>query len=412
MKNEHAPQASAVSDPETVQDIPAPLDRRLVWMMAVACALSIANLYYVQPLLAEMGRSFRVSVNQIGFVATLMQLGFATGLLLVVPLGDRYNRRTLIVSMLGVVTLALILVALAPTITVLAIAGFVLGFATVVPQIIVPLAASLAAPFERGRVVGTVMSGLLIGILLARTVSGIIGAYLGWRAVYWSAAVIMIMLALALRFLLPGDQQRSTMSYGQLLRSLGSLIRTEPVLREAGVFYALSFGAFSAFWVTLTFFLQTPPYHYGSAVAGLFGLVGIAGVFSASFVGRLADRFPVRYVTGLALLIVLFSFLCMWLTGHWLWGLVIGVILLDLGTQAAHVSNQTRIYSLNPDARNRLNTVYMVTGFMGGALGSYLGTWGWSLAGWNGLCTVGSLMLVAALTVYAINSRRTSGFDK
>ncbi|HLZ64187.1 MAG TPA: MFS transporter [Ktedonosporobacter sp.] len=407
MKNEHAPQASAVSDPETVQDIPAPLDRRLVWMMAVACALSIANLYYVQPLLAEMGRSFRVSVNQIGFVATLMQLGFATGLLLVVPLGDRYNRRTLIVSMLGVVTLALILVALAPTITVLAVAGFVLGFATVVPQIIVPLAASLAAPFERGRVVGTVMSGLLIGILLARTVSGIIGAYLGWRAVYWSAAVIMIMLALALRFLLPGDQQRSTMSYGQLLRSLGSLIRTEPVLREAGVFYALSFGAFSAFWVTLTFFLQTPPYHYGSAVAGLFGLVGIAGVFSASFVGRLADRFPVRYVTGLALLIVLFSFLCMWLTGHWLWGLVIGVILLDLGTQAAHVSNQTRIYSLNPDARNRLNTVYMVTGFIGGALGSYLGTWGWSLAGWNGLCSVGSLMLVAALAVYAINSRRT-----
>jgi len=407
LKNEHAPQASAVSDPETVQDIPTPLDRRLVWMMAVACALSIANLYYVQPLLAEMGRSFRVSVNQIGFVATLMQLGFATGLLLVVPLGDRYNRRTLIVSMLGVVTLALILVALAPTITVLAVAGFVLGFATVVPQIIVPLAASLAAPFERGRVVGTVMSGLLIGILLARTVSGIIGAYLGWRAVYWSAAVIMIMLALALRFLLPGDQQRSTMSYGQLLRSLGSLIRTEPVLREAGVFYALSFGAFSAFWVTLTFFLQTPPYHYGSAVAGLFGLVGIAGVFSASFVGRLADRFPVRYVTGLALLIVLFSFLCMWLTGHWLWGLVIGVILLDLGTQAAHVSNQTRIYSLNPDARNRLNTVYMVTGFIGGALGSYLGTWGWSLAGWNGLCTVGSLMLVAALAVYAINSRRT-----
>jgi predicted MFS family arabinose efflux permease len=180
-------------------------------------------------------------------------------------------------------------------------------------------------------------------------------------------------------------------------------------LREAGVFGALALGAFSAFWVTLTFFLQTPPYHYGSAVAGLFGLVGVAGAFAASCVGRLADRFPIRYATGIALLIVLFSFLCMWLTGHWLWGLALGVILLDLGTQGAHVSNQTRIYSLNPSARNRLNTVYMVTIFIGGALGSSLGTWGWSLAGWNGVCSVGCLMLVAALMVYAINSKRTGG---
>nr|WP_244422602.1 MFS transporter [Ktedonobacter racemifer] len=410
MKNEYTHQELAVLGAETVQeDNPAPLDRRLVWMMAVACTLSIANLYYVQPLLAEMGQSFRVSVNQIGFVATLMQFGFAAGLLLVVPLGDRYNRRTLIVSMLGVVTLALILVALAPTVTVLTLAGFLLGFATVVPQIIVPLAASLAAPFERGKVIGTVMSGLLIGILLARTFSGLIGAYLGWRAVYWSAAVIMIVLALALRFLLPKDQQRSTMSYGQLLRSLGSLIRTEPILREAGVFYALSFGAFSAFWVTLTFMLQSPPYHYGSEVAGLFGLVGVVGAFAASFVGRLADRLNIRHVTGLALLIVLCSFICMWLTGYWLWGLIVGVILLDLGVQGTHISNQTRVYSLDPEARNRLNTVYMVTGFIGGALGSYLGTWGWSLAGWNGVCSVGCILLVAALVVYAINSKRKSG---
>jgi predicted MFS family arabinose efflux permease len=247
---------------------------------------------------------------------------------------------------------------------------------------------------------------LLIGILLARVVSGMIGALFGWRAVYWSAAVLMIVLALVLRFFLPADRQRSTMSYGQLLRSLASLLRTEPVLREAGIFYALSFGAFSAFWVTLTFLLQTPPYHYGSAVAGLFGLVGVVGAFSASIVGRLADRFPVRSTTGIALLIVLLSFLCMWLIGYWLGGLILGVILLDLGTQAAHVSNQTRIYSLNPDARNRLNTVYMVTGFIGGALGSFLGTWGWSLAGWNGVCSVGSLMLAATLAVYIINSKR------
>ncbi len=407
MSNEFAQQASSIEASDTVQDISAPLDRRLVWMLAVACALSVANLYYVQPLLAEMAQSFRLTVNQIGGVATLMQLGFALGLLLVVPLGDRYNRRTLIVSMLALVTLALVLVALAPTVTILAAAGFLLGFATVVPQIIVPLAASLAAPFERGRVVGTVMSGLLIGILLARTFSGMIGAYLGWRAVYWIGAVLMVVLALLLRFLLPTDHQRSTMSYWQLLRSLASLTRTEPVLREAGVFGALEFGTFSAFWVTLTFFLETPPYHYGSGVAGLFGLVGVAGAFSASLVGRLADRLNIRYVTGFGLLIVLLSFLCMWLMGYWLLGLVLGVLLLDFGAQGVHVSNQTRIYSLNPSARNRLNTVYMVTNFIGGALGSFLGTWGWSLAGWNGVCGVGCLMMLAALLVYIINSKRS-----
>jgi predicted MFS family arabinose efflux permease len=151
--------------------------------------------------------------------------------------------------------------------------------------------------------------------------------------------------------------------------------------------------------------LETPPYHYGSEVAGLFGLVGVVGAFAASCVGRLADGLNIRYVTGIALLIVLISFICMWLTGYWLWGLALGVILLDLGAQGSHVSNQTRIYSLNPEARNRLNTVYMVTNFIGGALGSYLGTWGWSLAGWNGVCSVGCIMLIAALIVYAINSK-------
>jgi len=406
LKNDHALQTSTVSISETAQDILTPLDRRLVWMMAVACAFSIANLYYVQPLLALMGQSFRLSVNQIGGVATLMQLGFAAGLLLVVPLGDRYSRRTLIVHLLVVVTIALLLVAIAPTVSVLSVAGFFLGFATVAPQLLVPLAASLAAPFERGRVVGTVMSGLLIGILLARVVSGMIGALFGWRAVYWGAAALMILLALALRVFLPEEQPRRALSYWHLLRSLTSLIRTEPVLREAGVFYALSFGAFSAFWVTLTFFLQTPPYHFGSAVAGLFGLVGVVGASSAFFIGRLADRFPARSATGMALLIALCAFLCLWLIGSWLWGLILGVILLDLGTQAAHVSNQTRIYSLAPFTRNRLNTVYMVTGFIGGALGSFLGTWGFRLAGWNGVCGVGSLLLAAALTVYIINSKR------
>lgn len=382
------------------------IDRRLVWILAIACAISVANLYYIQPVLADMGHSFHVSGNNVGFIATLAQLGYAVGLLFIIPLGDRYNQRLLIAGMLVVVALALTMTALSSSITMLAVASFAVGVTTVVPQLIIPLAASLAAPRERGRVVGTVMSGLLIGILLARTVSGFVGAYWGWRSMYWMAAGAMILLAIVMRVLLPPDRPRSTMSYGQLLRSLGTLIREEPVLRETSVYGALAFGAFSAFWVTLAFFLSTPPYHYGSDVVGLFGLVGVVGASAATFAGQLADKIDARRTNGLALCVVLLAFVLMWFTGQWLWGLVIGVILLDLGVQANQVSNQARVYSLNPEARNRLNTVYMVTYFIGGSLGSLLGTYGWSVAGWNGVCGAASLLMLSALAVYAIDSRK------
>jgi predicted MFS family arabinose efflux permease len=290
----------------------------------------------------------------------------------------------------------------------LAIVSFAVGVTAVVPQLIIPLAASMAAPHERGRIVGAVMSGLLIGVLLARTVSGFVGEQWGWRTMYWIAAVLMILLAVLLRLLLPADRPRSTMNYWQLLRSLGDLIREEPVLRETSVYGALTFGAFSAFWVTLVLFLGTPPYHFGSEVAGLFSLVGVVGASAATFAGRLSDKIDARRTIGLALGIVLLSFVVMWLTGQWLWGLIIGVILLDLGTQANQVSNQSRVYSLNPEARNRLNTIYMVTYFVGGAIGSLLGTYGWSVAGWSGVCGVACLLMLVALAMYAINSRKRS----
>jgi len=383
------------------------MDRRLTWIMAIACGLSVANLYYVQPILADIGHTFHVSVNQVGAVTTLGQIGFAAGLLLVVPIGDIFSKRALIVSMLVAVTIALIGVAIAPTLPFLIVASFILGIATVVPQIIVPFAATLANARERGYVVGTVMSGLLIGILLARTVSGFISAYFGWRSVYWMAAGLMILLAIVLRITLPPDRfNGKTLSYPRLLTSLVDLARTEPLLREVGLFGAMAFGAFSAFWVTLAFLLETPPYHYGSEVAGLFGLVGVAGALAASVVGKLADRMQARVLTGIMLLITLSSFLVMWLIGHWLWGLAIGVILLDLGTQGAHVSNQTRIYRLPERLRTRANSVYMVPYFIGGSLGSFLGTYSWSIAGWNGVCVAGALLLLIALVVYVLNRHR------
>ena len=398
------PSVQPVIPVETVA--PSRMNNRLMWIMAVASGLSVANLYYIQPVLAEIGRTFHVSVNQVGGVTTTAQIGFALGLLLIVPLGDIYNKRRLIVSMIVAVSISLVAVALAPTFPILLVASLALGLTTVIPQMIVPFAAILANDRERGRVVGTVMSGLLIGVLLARTVSGFISEHLGWRAVYWIAAVMMILLAIVLRMTLPQDRsQGKTLNYGQLLASLVDLARSEPLLREVGLFGAMIFGAFNVFWVTLAFFLETPPYHYGSEVTGLFGLVGVAGALAASVIGKLADRMEARHITGILLLVSLLCFAVLVLLGHWLWGLAIGVILLDLGVQGAHVSNQTRIYRLNERIRNRANTVYMVPYFIGGSIGSFLGAYSWSVAGWNGVCAAGALLIVIALGVYALNSR-------
>lgn len=379
---------------------PTTLSRPLVWTMAVASGLAVANLYYLQPLLADVSRDFGVTASEVGLVATLAQLGYALGLLLIVPLGDVRERRGLIVVTLIGVAVALLFAAVAPTLTWLAAASLLIGFATVTPQVIIPLAATLAAPQERGRVVGTVMSGLLIGILLARTVSGFVGERFGWRAMLEVAAGIMLLLALALRILLPHSQPNGKLSYPQLLRSLPEMLRAEPVLREAAAMGALGFACFSVFWVTLAFFLETPPYHYGSDVAGLFGLVGVAGALAASAIGRIADRHDPRIATGVTLLAILLSFMIFWLFGTSLIGLIVGVILLDLGVQGTQVSNQTRIYALQPDARNRITTIYMTTYFVGGALGSLLGAFAWSRWGWDGVCAIGVLLVLAALVVY------------
>jgi predicted MFS family arabinose efflux permease len=240
------------------------------------------------------------------------------------------------------------------------------------------------------------MSGLLIGVLLARTVSGFIGEAFGWRAVYWMASGLMIVLAVALFILLPRSQPSFKVSYRKLMQSLPGLIRTQPVLREAAMTGAMLFGAFSCFWTTLVFLLEKPPYHYGSQVAGLFGLVGVIGAAAAPIVGRLADKRSPRLTVGLAIVISILSFLVFWLFGYQLWGLIVGVILLDLGTQAGQVANQSRIYSLEPEFHSRLNTVYMVSYFVGGSLGSYLATYSWSVWKWSGVCAIALLMLVVA----------------
>lgn len=376
------------------------MKRNLIWMMAVTSGAAVANLYYNQPLLAAIAESFHAAAHQVGFIPMLTQIGYALGMFLFVPLGDLQERRRLIVVMLFTSAIALAVAAVSPSITWLIVASLAIGMTAIGAQLIVPFAAQLAKPEERGKVVGTVMSGLLIGILLARTVSGFVGANFGWRAMYWIGSSLMIVFAIALLRLLPKSQPSLRMSYLELLQSLLKLVREQPVLREASMIGAMSFGAFSAFWSTLVFLLQKPPYHYGSEVAGMFGLVGIVGATTASIAGRLADKKSPRLTVGLSIAITTSSFLIFWLFGYQLWGLVVGVILLDLGVQATQVSNQVRIYSLPSEAHNRLNALYIMFYFVGGALGSFLSTYGWSRWQWPGVCAAGLLMLLVAFAAF------------
>jgi len=284
--------------------------------------------------------------------------------------------------------------------TVVAGASFAIGVTTVVPQLILPFAAGLAPPAMRGRVVGHVVSGLLVGILAGRAVAGVVNDVAGWRAMFVAAAVAMLALALLLRAMLPLSPPAIAVSYGTLVRSLGTLFRSEPVIRDAALLGALTFAAFSAFWTTLAFRLQEPPLHSGSAVAGAFGVIGLVGAAVAPIAGRRADRRRPRETIGLALLGNIAAWLVLLLLGHTLWGIAIGVLLLDAATQAAQVSNQARVYALPVEAHGRFNTIYMVCYFIGGSLGSAVAVLAWDAFRWTGVCAVALASLAIAYAVY------------
>lgn len=334
-------------------------------------------------------------------------MGYALGLLVFVPLGDVLERRRLMVTLLVAVAAALGAAAAAPAFGWLALASLVIGATTIVPQLVIPFAAALTPASLRGAVVGRIMGGLLIGILAARVLAGAVGAVLGWRAMFAIAALLMLVLAAALgRLLPPAPPPAATMPYGALLRSLGTLARQEPVLRDAAAIGALVFVGFSAFWTTLAFRLELAPLHYGSTVAGLFGLVGVVGASAAPLVGRLADRSSPRDTVGIGLAVLALSYVLFLLFGHTIAGLVAGVILVDAGMQVVGVSNQARIYRLAEAAHSRLNTVYMVAYFAGGSVGSALGVWAWGRWRWTGVCVVALAAVALAIALYARGRRR------
>lgn len=357
-----------------------------VWLLAASTGCIVANIYYAQPLLADIARDFGLSVVKIGAVAMLTQIGMATGMLVFVPLGDKYERRALIVTLVAAASVSLALLAVARSVLWLCAASFAVGATAATVHVIVPFAAHLAPPEKRGRVVGSVLSGLLVGILLARTFSGVLGAYSGWRTVYWLAAIAMGGLAALLRTTLPTSRPEVSLSWIGLMRSIVDLVREHRALRQSAFISSLLFFSFSALWTTLVFPLRTPPYHYGSTGAGLFGLLGASSAIAAPFVGHLSDTRGPRQAVRTAIVGTLLGYLVLLFYGRTLAGLIVGIIVIDAAVQAGHVANQSRIYSLVPSARSRLNTFYMVSFFAGGALGSYCGTLGWNLWGWRGFC--------------------------
>jgi predicted MFS family arabinose efflux permease len=324
-----------------------------------------------------------------GLIVTAAQIGYGIGLALVVPLGDILIRRRLVPGILLMAAVALFGASVAPNIDLLLAAVAIAGACSVSAQILVPFAATLASPDQRGRVVGTVMSGLLIGILLARTFSGLIAQVAGWRTVYAVAGVLVLLLAWLLHHRLPGEPARPAIAYSDLLASVVHLMRSEPLLRLRSMIGALAFATFNVVWTSLAFLLAGSPYHYSEAVIGLFGLLGAAGALAASFSGRLADRGLERWVTGGSLVLMAGSMALLALGSHHLWALVAGILLVDLAIQSVHIQNQQLIFGIDPAARSRLNTGYMVSYFIGGAIGSAATGVAYAAGGWSSVILLG-----------------------
>ncbi len=360
--------------------------------LGLACAVGVSTMYYNQPLLLEMGHTYGTTAGRTGFVAVATQIGYAVGMLLFVPLGDVLERRALMMRMYGAVAVALLLVAIAPSLNWLIAGSVLIGLFASVTHVALPIAPDLVSHEQRGRAIGIVMTGLLLGILLARTFAGWVSHIHGWRYVFVVAAVMNAAFVPLLWRVMPKLPPKQNLRYSDAMKSLWTLFRTQPLLRESCVLGALAFASFSCFWTTLAFLLDSH-YRLGAGVAGTFGLVGAAGALVAPIAGRLSDKHGSRWVVSVGMALLAASYLLLWgeerapiSLGMHVALLAVGVVVLDMGAQMTQVANQTRIFGLVPSARSRLNTVYMTVYFSGAAVGSALATIAWVHWRWNGVC--------------------------
>ena len=381
------------------QNSKAGISQGLIILLALAAGISVANLYYNQPLLADIAKTFHISFQKVGLLSTYTQLGYALGIFLFVPLGDIREKRKIILVLITLVTVSLIGVATSPNISLLYVFSFTVGLTTGIPQLIVPLVAQLVAPEKRGKAIGTIASTMLIGILMARTVSGSIGYMFGWRYMFGFAAALMGILGVVLYFKLPKTPTVEKLNYLKLLRSLFDITKKYGALRKAAITGTLMFGAFSMFWTTLTFLLESPTFGMNTNQIGLFGLVGVVGAMGARMIGGLNDKLSSGRIILSCIFIGIISYSILGLAPLNILIVILGIITLDFGVQGTMVSNQTVIMGISNSEGSRLNTVFIVANFIGGAIGSAVGSLAWELYGWSGVCSVGFSMIFIALVI-------------
>jgi predicted MFS family arabinose efflux permease len=401
-KNTNTPKAPASDSPSGVQD--RTISKRLVFILAVCTGMSAASLYYAQPLLHSIKVSLHLGTATAGLIVTITQVGYIAGLVLVVPLGDMFARRRLLPLMVAGIALALLGVSFSPDGALLLLSSVVVGALSVAAQITVAFAATLAPDASRGRVVGTVMSGLLLGILLARTVAGYLADLGSWRTPFQVAAAVMVVMAVVLSRVLPREGRRPPINYLRALTSVPALLVEEPLIRRRAVYGAASFGAFNALWTPLAFLLSGSPYHYATSTIGLFGLFGVVGAVTASFAGRFADRGGAGAMTAVTSVLLAVSWISIGFARTSLVALIVGVIVVDFASQGLHITNQSQIYRLRPEARSRITATYMSVYFVGGVLGSFGASTAYAAGGWVASSTVGGAFGALAVGLWVFGA--------
>lgn len=364
----------------------------LVFLMAFAIGITVASNYYAQPLLHSITDDLHIAVKHAGFIIMAAQFSYAIGLLFITPLGDKMERKRLILTLMILSTCGLLISATSQSLWMLMLGTAMTGLFSTVAQVLIPFAATLSSPEHRGKIVGTLMSGMLLGILLGRAFAGLVSSMTDWHYVYWIAASIMTIVTLLLYLSLPSYKNTININYFQLLFSIGSLYQQEPVLRIRSLLAIISFALFSLLWTPLAFVLSNTPYHYSDFIIGLFGLAGAAGALGSPIVGRLSDKGKGFLATTIGLILLLASWLPLSLAESSLLALILGVILLDFAVQVTHVSNMNAIYQIRPEARSRMNTGYMVSYFIGGMLGSIASTYLYSNYGWLAIIITGTVL--------------------
>lgn len=384
------------------------LSHKLIILMATATGIAVANIYYIQPLLNQIAKYYNISQSSAGLLATLTQVGYALGLFLILPLADLVERKKLILTMLLLSALSLLTMYFSTSFIITSVDCVAIGITSVIPQLFLPLCAKLSEESERGKNIGYIMSGLLIGVLLSRVISGMVGKYLEWRIMYLIAVFFMIGLFLVLKIMLPicKVDKNINITYISSLKSMITLPKKFPIIKEAAINGAMILAAFSALWTTLTFHLQSSFFNFDTNIVGMFGLLGVSGAILAPLAGKLSDRKGEKFTVGVNIAIILVSYLCFIIFGFKVWGIIIGVVLLDMGVNSCNVANQSRIQKLSEEARNRITSIYMVSLFTGGAIGSYLGALLYNNYGWYGFCAIGVATQIIAICVHFIGRRK------